>query len=257
MLDLVHGIGCEVYAAELRIESATRVSGVRSTHGWAADKQVFFVIDFLPRLCPSKCSRMAPYAGRRSGGRISGKQIKAIFTQSAADELLVVRVGISGTSVEGAQKNLAAEIPHWDFDAVVRANQQDWGRALGVLNAELPSQALNQTFATGAYHGLVAPAAFNDVDGTYRGQDHKNYPNPGFTKYTTLSIWDIYRGEFPFLMLMQPHRVGDIVKTPLADYRQLDQHSLPVWPLWGNGDLVHDRFSRGRHDRGRVRARSA
>ena len=88
--------------------------------------------------------------------------------------------------------------------------------------------------ATGAYHGLVAPATFNDVDGAYRGQDHKNHPNPGFTKYTTISIWDIYRGEFPFIMLMQPQRIGGIIRTLLADYQQLDQHSLPVWPLWGN-----------------------
>lgn len=234
MLDLVHGVGSEVYAVELRIESATRVSGVRSTHGWAADKQVFFVIEFSRPFVSVEVQQDGVTRRAAIGDRISGKQIKAIFTQSAADEPLVVRVGISGTSVEGAQKNLAAEIPYWDFDAVVRANQQDWGRALGVLNAELPSQALNQTFATGAYHGLIAPATFNDVDGTYRGQDHKNYPNPGFTKYTTLSIWDIYRGEFPFLMLMQPHRVGDIIRTLLADYRQLDQHSLPVWPLWGN-----------------------
>ena len=234
MLDLAHGIGCEVYAAELRIESATRVSGMRSTHGWAADKQVFFVIEFSRPFASVEVQQDGATRRAAIGDRISGKQIKAIFTQSTAAEPLVVRIGISATSVEGVQRNLAVEIPHWDFDAVVRANQQDWSRALGVLNAELPSQALNQTFVTGAYHGLVAPATFNDVDGAYRGQDHKNYPNPGFTKYTTLSIWDIYRGEFPFLMLMQPHRISDIVKTLLADYRQLDQHSLPVWPLWGN-----------------------
>jgi predicted alpha-1,2-mannosidase len=241
MLDLVHGIGCEVYAAELRIESATRVSGVRSTHGWAADKQVFFVIEFSRPFVSVEVQQDGATHSAAIGDRIAGKQIKAIFTQGAAAgtqsakaEPLVVRIGISATSVEGAEKNLAAEIPHWDFDAVVHANQQDWNRALGVLNAELPSQALNQTFATGAYHGLIAPATFNDIDGAYRGQDHKNNPNPGFTKYTTISIWDIYRGEFPFLMLTQPHRIGDIVKTLLADYRQLDQHSLPVWPLWGN-----------------------
>lgn len=234
MLDLVHGIGCDVYAAELHIESATRVSGVRSTHGWAADKQVFFVIEFSQPFASVEVQQDGAARAAAIGDRISGKQIRAIFTQSAAAGPLVVRVGISGTSVEGAQKNLAAEIPHWDFDAVVLASQQDWGRALQVLSAELPSQPLNQTFTTAAYHGLVAPAIFNDVDGAYRGQDHKNYPNPGFTKYTTLSIWDIYRGEFPFLMLMQPNRVGDIVKTLLADYRQLNQHSLPVWPLWGN-----------------------
>jgi predicted alpha-1,2-mannosidase len=168
------------------------------------------------------------------GDHLSGKQIKLIMTQDTAAEPLVVRVGISGTSVEGAGKNLAAEIPHGEFDLVRREVQQKWGRALNVLNAELPDAALDRTFATAAYHGLVAPATFNDVDGTYRGQDHRNYPNPGFTKYTTLSIWDIYRGEFPFLMLIQPDRIADIVKTMLADYRQLGQNSLPVWPLWGN-----------------------
>lgn len=234
MLDLVHGIGCEVYAAELHMESTTRVSGVRSTHGWAADKQVFFVIEFSQPFASAEVQVDGATRSASAGDHISGKQIKAIFTQGAAAEPLVVRVGISGTSVEGAAKNLAAEVPHWDFDAMARSAAQAWGTALVVLNAELPSQALNQTFATAAYHGLVAPATFNDVDGTYRGQDHKNYPNPGYTKYTTLSIWDIYRGEFVFLTLMQPHRIGDIVKTMLADYQQLGQHSLPVWPLWGN-----------------------
>jgi predicted alpha-1,2-mannosidase len=167
-------------------------------------------------------------------------------------------VGISGTSVDGAAKNLAAEMPHWDFNGVEQAVARQWGEALSALDAELPSQAMNETFASSAYHGLVAPATFNDVDSTYRGQDHKNYPNPGFTKYTTLSIWDIYRGEFPFLTLMQPQRIGDIVKTMLVDYRQLDQHSLPVWPLWGNETwcmtgfhvvgLIVGAYTRGLHD---------
>lgn len=234
MLDLVHGIGCDVYAAELHIQSSTRVSGVRSTHGWAEDKQVFFVIEFSRPFVSVEVQQDGAARSAAVGDRISGKQIRAIFTQSPQAEPLVVRVGISATSVEGAQKNLAAEIPHWDFDAIVRATQQQWRRALGALNAELPTQELDQTFATAACHGLIAPATFNDVDGAYRGQDHKNNPNPGFTKYTTLSIWDIYRGEFVFLMLMQPHRIGDIIRTLIADYRQLNQNSLHVWPLWGN-----------------------
>jgi len=234
MLDLVHGIGCDVYAAELHVESGTRVSGVRSTHGWAADKQVFYVIEFSRPFASVEVQVDGATRSATAGDRISGKQIRAIFTQSADANPLIVRVGISGTSVEGAGENLAAEMPHWDFDAVMRGTSQEWGRALGALSAELPSQALGEAFASGAYHGLVAPATFNDVDGAYRGQDHRNYPNPGFTKYTTLSIWDIYRGEFVFLTLMQPQRIADIVKTMLADYRQLNQHSLPVWPLWGN-----------------------
>ncbi|HEX4005733.1 MAG TPA: GH92 family glycosyl hydrolase [Acidobacteriaceae bacterium] len=234
LLDLVHGIGCEVYAAELHIESATRVSGSRSTHGWAADKTVYFVMEFSRPFASVQVK--VDGAERSAAGmeRVAGKQIQAILVQGAAAEPLVVRVGISCTSIEGAARNLAAEIPTWDFDRVVRGNEQAWSQALGVLDADLGSQARNETFATGAYHGLIAPATFNDTDGTYRGQDHRNHANPGFTKYTTISIWDIYRGEFPFIMLMQPHRTGEMVRTLLADYEQLGQNSLPVWPLWGN-----------------------
>ncbi|HEX4066765.1 MAG TPA: GH92 family glycosyl hydrolase [Acidobacteriaceae bacterium] len=234
MLDLVHGIGCTVYAAELHVESATRVTGSRSTHGWAADKQVYFVLELSRPALSMKVKVDGAVKTAAPGAQFSGKELQAIFTDAASEEPLVVRVGISGTSIEGARKNLEAEIPHWDFDAVKSQTGKAWSEALAVLDVELADAGVRQTFYTGAYHGLVAPATFNDVDGTYRGQDHRNHANPGFTKYTTLSIWDIYRGEFPFVMLMQPHRTGDIVRTLLADYDQLGQHSLPVWPLWGN-----------------------
>jgi predicted alpha-1,2-mannosidase len=165
--------------------------------------------------------------------QFAGTEIKAIFSRTSF-EPLIIRVGISPTSIAGAAKNLAAEIPHWEFDRVVRESEAEWAKALSVLDAELPTQALTETFYTDAYRGLVAPATYNDVDGTYRGQDRQNHSSPGFTKYTTLSIWDIYRGEVPFIMLMQPERTSDIVRTLIADYDQLGLHTLPMWPLWGN-----------------------
>jgi predicted alpha-1,2-mannosidase len=234
IVDLVHGLGCKVYHAELTFESATRISGIRATHGWADDKQVYFVLEFSHPASSIQVNVDGKITSASAGDKLSGKEVKVIFTHAPAAEPLVMRVGLSCTSIEGAVKNLAAEIPQWDFDAAVRQNEQEWNKALAVIEADLPDQALNQTFYTGAYHGLTAPATFNDVDGTYRGQDRKNHSNPGFTKYTTLSIWDIYRGEFPFIMLTQPHRTSDIVRTLLADYTELGQHALPMWPLWGN-----------------------
>lgn len=234
ILDLVHGIGCKVYAAELHVESSTRISGVRSTHGWAANKDVYFVLELSRPFTSFQVQADGVVRSASPGHHIQGTEIKAIVEQGSSTAPLLVRVGISCTSIEGAAKNLSAEIPHWDFDAVLRGSQQAWAKALGVLRAEFPAEALGQTFFTGAYHGLIAPSTFNDVDGAYRGQDHANHPNPGFTKYTTLSIWDIYRGEFPYIMLTQPDRTGGIIQTLLADYQQLNQHSLPVWPLWGN-----------------------
>jgi predicted alpha-1,2-mannosidase len=234
ILDLIHGLGCTVYEAELNIESASRVSGRRSTHGWAADKQVYFVIELSRPAASMEVKVDGKVQPAAAGGNFTGKEIQAIFTLSPGAEPLLVRVGISATSVDGARKNLVEEMPHWNFDAIARQTGQAWNEALAVLEAELPGKEQSEAFYSGSYHSLIAPATFNDVDGAYRGQDHHNHPNPGFTKYTTISIWDIYRGQFPLMMLMQPHRTGDLVRTLLADYDQLGQHSLPVWPLWGN-----------------------
>ena len=234
ILDLIHGLGCNVYEAELNIESATRVSGHRSTHGWAADKQVYFVIELSRPAASMDVKTDGKVQPAAANGHFAGKEIQAIFSFAPGAEPLLVRVGISATSVDGARKNLVEEMPHWNFDAVARQTGQAWNDALAVFEAELPSVAQSEAFYSGAYHSLVAPATFNDVDGAYRGQDHRNHPNPGFTKYTTISIWDIYRGQFPLMMLMQPHRTRDVVRTLLADYDQLGQNSLPVWPLWGN-----------------------
>jgi len=182
ILDLVHGLGGTVYHAELNVETDARVSGKRCTHGWAADKQVYFVIEFSqpPASVQVKVDDKISFAS--AGDRISGEQIKVIFSHTSGAKPLTMRVGLSCTSIDGARKNLAAEIPHWDFDALVRQTEQVWNKALAVLDVDLSGKALRQTFYTGAYHGLVAPTTFNDVDGAYRGQDHQNYPNPGFTK---------------------------------------------------------------------------
>jgi predicted alpha-1,2-mannosidase len=233
ILDLTHGIGGKPYNAELNIESFTRVSGVRATHGWAKDKQVYFVMEFSQpfKLAGVRVDGSLDSTGKL--GRFAGQNLKAIFAHTSG-EPLIIRVGISPTSVEGAAKNLAAEMPHWEFDRVAHESEESWAKALSVLDAELPTRALTETFYTDAYRGLVAPATYNDVDGAYRGQDRQNHSNPGFTKYTTLSIWDIYRGEIPFIMLMQPQRASDIARTLVVDYDQLGLHTLPMWPLWGN-----------------------
>ena len=242
IVDLVEGVGGKVYRAELNIESDSRISGCRNTHGWAADKQVYFVLEFSHSIASAQVQVDGKISCASTGDRLSGAQIKAIFSHAPVSTPLVIRVGLSCTSVEGAAKNLAAEIPHWDFDALARQSEQAWNEVLAGVDADLPDEALRETFYTGAYHGLVAPSTFNDVDGSYRGQDHQNHPNPGFTKYTTLSIWDIYRGEFPFIMLMQPHRTNDIVRTLLTDYEHVNQHSLPMWTLWGNETWSMDGF---------------
>ena len=84
--------------------------------------------------------------------------------------------------------------------------------AFGARRVVLRSR-IETTFWSGACHALVAPVSYNDADRSYRGQDGRNHTDPGLNKYTSCSIWDIYRGEFPDLTLTKPKCVYDIVHT--------------------------------------------
>jgi predicted alpha-1,2-mannosidase len=232
--DLVHGLHSTPYAAEVTVESMTRIRGGRSTHGWAHDRNVYFVLELSEPAAAIEFSVDGVVTQAKPGEHVTGKEIRAILTRRPGSNPLIVRVGISPVSQEGAAANLRSEIGNRGFDEIAHQAGETWNRELAKVDATLVSASDEKAFYSAAYHSLIAPATFCDVDGSYRGQDLKVHPNPGFTKYTTLSIWDIYRGEFPYLTLIEPDRINDIIRTMILDYQQLGQHALPMWPLWAN-----------------------
>ncbi|MBV9864636.1 MAG: GH92 family glycosyl hydrolase [Abitibacteriaceae bacterium] len=234
ILDLVHGVGNSVRAATLRVENNNTISGSRTSNGWGGRRDAYFVMQFS-----------APFASfgiEQDGQRLpadtrqaSGQNLKSFVNyQTTAPTAILVKVGISGTSIEGARKNLAAEIPGWDFNTVRNAAAQQWNDALDDVEIETSDPRVRTTFYTNLYESYLAPVLFNDVDGTYRGLDHQNHAGTGFQNYTTFSLWDTFRAEHPLLTILQPQRVSDIVQSLLTHYQQFSQHTMPVWPLWGN-----------------------
>jgi predicted alpha-1,2-mannosidase len=144
-----------------------------------------------------------------------------------------VRVGLSTVSVEGARKNLRAEIPDWDFDKVAENARKQWEQALSVLDADSKDEHVKETFYTALYHTLLAPTILSDVDGQFRGPDGQVHQADGYNYYTELSLWDTFRAENPLLTLTQPERVNDFVKTMLAHFTIFNHQTLPVWPEGG------------------------
>ncbi|HTV48404.1 MAG TPA: GH92 family glycosyl hydrolase [Phycisphaerae bacterium] len=248
ILDLVHVIyNGTVTAGNINVENSTTISGFRSTKGWAKERDCYFVAEFsqpFDALFWANGQALPTRAMRGGPESITDLQVKAALSfDETFTEPLIIKVGISATSIAGAKKNLAKEIPGWDFDQIQRAALDEWNSALSAIDAEIPDESDRQVFYTAMYHGMVAPATFNDVDGSYRGEDKKNHPYKGFTKYATLSIWDIFRCEFPFLMLTQlPQLANDVVQSLLADYVELNRHTMPVWPLWAYETFCMDGF---------------
>ncbi|HTB84174.1 MAG TPA: GH92 family glycosyl hydrolase [Candidatus Sulfotelmatobacter sp.] len=231
VLDLQHGIGNTVTEAQLTIENNHTASGYRKSDGWGGGKIFYFVMEF---------SRSFDSAGVAqadkdvTGQQTTGKETKGHFDfKTKAGEQILVRVGLSTVSIEGARNNLHTEIPGWNFDAVAQAAGQQWDKALSVFTVTTPDNNLKQTFYTALYHTMVAPTMLSDVDGQFRGPDGNVHQAKGYDYYTEISIWDIFRAESPLLTLTQPERENDIVETMLAHYKIFGHHTLPVWPEGG------------------------
>jgi predicted alpha-1,2-mannosidase len=231
VLDLQHGVGNNVTEAQLTIENDHTASGYRRSDGWGGGKVYYFVMEFSK---PFTSSGVAQADKDVSGNQTTGKETKGHFDfKTTAGEKILVRVGISTVSVEGARKNLHAEINNWDFDAVAKAASKQWEKALSVINVKAPDKNLEQTFYTALYHTLLAPTLLSDVDGRFRGPDGNVHQAKGYDYYTELSLWDTFRAENPLLTLTQPQRVNDFVNTMLEHFTLFGQNTLPVWPEGG------------------------
>jgi predicted alpha-1,2-mannosidase len=233
ILDLAHGVGNDAGDTSLTMENDTTVSGSRISEGWGGRRAVYFVMQFSKPFKSSLTEHDEHGAADIRKGH--GRNLKAAFKYSTtANETILIKVGISGTSIDGARKNLAAEIPAWDFDGTRDAAVAQWKKTFDAVEVKSFDPHVRTTFYANLYLSCLAPVLFNDVDGTYRGMDHTNHPGEGFQNYTTFSLWDTYRAENPLMTILQPRRVPDIIQSLLAEYRENGQHTTPIWPLWGN-----------------------
>ena len=231
LIDLVHGIGNSPTEASLKIESNRLITGFRRSDGWAKDKTIYFAIESSESL-KSFGLELDGKAVPADQKEISGKEIRGhLDYKTEAGQQIILRVGLSPNSVEGAKRNLEAEITDWDFDRVRTNTQALWDENLSRIRIESSNPNIRQTFYSALYHTMTAPTLYNDADGTYLGPDKAIHANAGFQYYSTFSLWDTFRAENPLLTLTQPERISDFVQTFLAFYKESPDHALPKWPL--------------------------
>lgn len=160
----------------------------------------------------------------------TGKQPGAFLTFDASKESTVkAKVGISFVSVENAWLNLKTENKGWNFDAVRREAQSVWNGWLYRIKIDGGTRAQKEIFYTALYHALLSPNVFSDVNGEYIGFDRKIHTARGYTHYTNISDWDIYRSQVQLQSLLAPRETGDVMRSLVADAEQSGW--LPKWVL--------------------------
>ena len=215
-LDLSQCIGWDkLNDCLLTQESTTRLTGFRRSNGWAADRRIYFSIDFSQPVTVHRLDSME----------------RVVLSVADNTKPLLVKVALSPVSIDKAKLNMQAEMAGWDFDATVKAADDAWNRELARIQIQTNDQTKKRVFYTAMYHLMTSCSKFNDVDCEYRGADGKVH-KADFTNYTTLSLWDTYRAAHPLMTVAFPEMQRDFAQTFLNIYKQ--QGRLPVWHLMGS-----------------------
>ncbi len=216
IIDLAHRD--KLLDSGFRITSNTTAVGWRRSQAWAKDQIVYFALEFSQ-----------PFTSHRS----ADGNLKTYFrfdTRTGAP--ILVKVGISAVDVDGALKNLHAELNHWNFEKVRSDATAAWNTELNKIVATGGNDAQLTNFYTALYHAMTAPNLFMDFDGRYRGRDFQTHQAHDFANYTVFSLWDTFRAGHPLYTIIDRKRTRDFIKTFLVQYEQGGR--LPVWELAAN-----------------------
>ena len=233
IVDLAHGYGehTRVLSSEMSVVGRDTLLGGRRVDAWAKGRHIYFAMRFSKPFTSAKLVSGGE-ALNNAAREAKGTSLKWVlsFPTTRAD-VIQVKVGISGVSAEGALKNLEAEVPGWDFDAVRSAASQAWERELGKIAIETNRADHKRIFYSALYHTAVAPTLFSDVDGRYRGMDLEVHQLPArSSNYSTFSLWDTYRALHPLFTLIQTERLPELLNTMIRMAKE-SPDGVPVWPL--------------------------
>jgi predicted alpha-1,2-mannosidase len=215
-----------VHAGSFQVVDADTV------RGWARGRYpVYFEADFSRPFSSYGTwsgSVLSPGSRKATGNGVGGW----VSFDALQDRTVTVKVGISFVDAAGARRNLATEAPRFAFDQVRARARAAWDTELAKVRVTGGTPLDQRTFATALYHSLLHPNAFSDVDGRYRGFDHRVHRAAGRVQYANFSSWDTYKAQNQLLASLWPGRYRDMLLSLLADAREGGR-----LPRWGEQDL--------------------
>ncbi|MEV6282647.1 GH92 family glycosyl hydrolase [Kribbella sp. NPDC051770] len=135
---------------------------------------------------------------------------------------VLVKSGISFTSVEGARRNLAHDLPGWDFDQVAADARAAWAAVLEKVEIEGGTPEQRQIFRTALYHTMIEPRRWSDA-----GDD------AAYERRTVFSGWDVFRAQLPLMTIIDEKVVTDQISTLLDLTTSGRVKGLARWELLG------------------------
>lgn len=260
LLDLGHIIGdAPSEKSHLEFVNNNSIEGYKVSQ----EATVFFVAEFSKPFAaygtwdgnyktPESSASLFPYKSAESGSNIGA----FVNYRTTKDEIILLKIGLSYVSVEGARKNLQAEIPAWDFNRVRKEAEDTWNKELKKIEVNSKQEEKKQIFYTALYHSLMAQVISSDVDGKFFGMDGKVHVAEDYSFFPSFLCWDTYRSEHPLMTLVEPEHVNDMIKSIVTKTRNYGwlpaQHHRNVFGQGMVGDhlvpIIVDAYMKGFRD---------
>ena len=238
---------------EMKIEviSDTEIRGHKKTVYWAFDQYINFYAKFSK---PFTYTLVTDSVALEEGGPLLSTAKVLLQFPTAQNEEVLVKVGVSAVDMDGARKNVEAEIPGWDFDGVRSAARQAWNDYLSKIDIRTQNADQRTMFYTALYHTGLQPNLFTDADGRYFGMDLK--PHQGSVDepvYTIFSLWDTFRAYHPLMTIIDPGLNEAFIRSLIQ--KEKEGGVFPMWELAGNytgtmigyhaASLIADSYAKG------------
>lgn len=243
LLDLGHGLGggrtlsgsVTIDPASGELEAAMHSLGAMSSRFGGYEVYARAAFDVAPKAVgvwddagrrpgEATVSSLAPEGGATSVG--------GYLEFPSGTQTVTMRVAVSFVDAAGAAKNLAAEAPGFEFEAMRAAAEAAWRSELGRVEIFGASERETTLTATALYHSLLMPTLMSDVDGRVVAMDG-SVTSTARPRYSDFSLWDTYRTLHPWLLLAEDPRNADFAASLVAMGRE--GGAVPRWSL-AHGD---------------------
>ena len=219
----------EIDAASLAIDATAReITGQLHHKGGMSDGFGGYTIYFVARAKTAWTAHRVWSAGNAPSPATtaSGTDVGVAIDIGADFEMAF---GLSFVSLDGARRNLDAEVPAIDFDATVAKTRAEWSKYLGSVLLTGGSEVERRIFYTSLYHAFLMPSVIDDVDGAYQLVAGGPQRAAGYRQMSDLSLWDTYRTVHPLYAWLAPDSARDASRSLVA----FGQHTgiYPRWPI--------------------------
>ena len=218
-----------VESASINIDAATReVTGQLHHRGGMSDGFGGYTLYFVARADAAFGETWTWAMGSASNATsASGVDVGAALSLPAGTT--TIAIGLSFVSLEGARKNLDAEVPVIDFDGVRAQTYAKWNEMLSTVLLTGGTAAQRRTFYTSFYHSFLMPTLIGDVDGTFAFAGKPPVVAAGWHQMSDLSLWDTYRTVASLYSWLAPESARHQARSLVSFGEHLGIY--PKWPV--------------------------